>query len=161
MFGIRLVIPTAVYLLLCMTWSGQKLGYGRLRREEVQRFFTLRSRSHPFMNWYMENISRWKTANANHAVIFFFSVTSASTCSVWKLMGTWLTGLTNRWWIGLSHSCMCTYRRTCTHTHRWWNELPCWVDLYQSRDMKLNCQTKSCTPTPTSALCRLCIFVPI
>ena len=49
-----------------------------------------------------------------------------------------------------------------THTHlRWWSELPCCVDLYQSRDIKLNWQTGGRT-TPTlqsAALCWLSVHV--
>lgn len=41
------------------------------------------------------------------------------------------------------------------HTHtclRWWSELPCCADLYQSRDIKLSWQNGSCTsPTLQSA----------
>lgn len=41
-----------------------------------------------------------------------------------------------------------THARPHAHTHRWWSELPCCVDLYQSRDIKLNWHTGRCT-TPT------------
>lgn len=56
-----------------------------------------------------------------------------------------------------------TFVPTHIHLHRWWSELPCCEDSYQSWDIKLNWQTGSCTvPTlQSAALCRVSAHVSV
>lgn len=69
--------------------------------------------------------------------------------------GVWLCTAANRWWSRHSYSCIHTHICIYINTHtclRWWSELPCCADLYQSRDIKLSWQNGSCTsPTLQSA----------
>lgn len=64
----RPVILVVVFLLLCMTWSGQKVGYVSWRRKEAQWGFIVKewrtafaSYSCPSINWLMRNSFMWKT----------------------------------------------------------------------------------------------------
>lgn len=131
---------------------------------------SLGSYSCPSINWLMRNSFMWKTEWITHRrythtymhINTHIKTLTGIQVHPLEVNGVWLSVLTNRWWIGHSYAHMYSHTHIHKYTHlRWWIELPCCVDLYQSRDIKLNWQTGSRT-TPTlhsAALGRLSVHV--